>query len=306
MRLKTKDTTILITGASSGMGREIARQVADDARQIILVARNENKLSELASELKVINPALEVFIKLCDLADKNQLAALIIHIKQTQLKLELSDIDILINSAGIAQIGFLDEIDFDDIENLIKINVLALSALSHAFLPAMIKNSRGGILNFSSFFGLKILPAYAAYAGTKHFVTGFSDTLRAEVAGNGVVISTVYPGPVHSPFWQVDNADVYSPPGFLFITVKRCATQTLNGFKRGKARIIPGLRIKLLIAFLNVSPEPVVRMVNAGISRFMRAKKNKKLQVQIPDITTQDKLFLNNKLGVYTLKGEQK
>ena len=272
MKPVLKDQTILITGASSGMGNEIAKQVAGDARQIILVARNENKLDELASELNIINPTLEIFIKPCDLADKNQLAALIIHIKQ-----ELGNIDILINSAGIAQIGFLHETDFHDIENQIKVNVLALSALTHAFLPAMIKNGRGGILTFSSFFGLKILPAYTAYAGTKHFVTGFSDTLRAETAGTGVVVSTVYPGPVHSPFWQIDNADIYSPPAFLFISIDKCVRQTLNGFKRGKARIIPGLRIKLLVAFLNVSPEPIIRMVNAGISRLMRSKRNKSM-----------------------------
>ena len=275
MKLKTKDSSIVITGASSGMGNEIAKQVAGDARQIILVARNEKKLNELASELNTINPALEVYSKPCDLADKTQLAALINHIKQGQSNQQFGDIDILINSAGIAQIGFLDETDFHDIENLVKVNVLALSALSHAFLPAMIKNGRGGILNFSSFFGLKILPAYAAYAGSKHYVTGFSDTLRAETAGTGVVVSTVYPGPVHSPFWQIDNADIYSPPAFLFISIDKCVRQTLNGFKRGKARIIPGLRIKLLVAFLNLSPEPIVRMVNAGISRLMRAKRNK-------------------------------
>ncbi len=285
MKPVLKDSTILITGASSGMGNEIAKRLAVDARQIILVARNTKKLDELASELNIINPALQVHTKPCDLADKNKLAALIIAIKQEQSKQQLGNIDILINGAGIAQIGFLNETDFHDIENIIKINVLALSALTHAFLPTMIKNNRGGILNFSSFFGLKILPAYAAYAGSKHFVTGFSDTLRAETAGSNVVISTVFPGPVHSPFWNVDNADIYSPPGFLFISLKQCVTQTLKGFKRGKARIIPGLRIKLLVAFLNVSPEPIVRLVNAGISRFMQSKRKKTLQTKISNIT---------------------
>lgn len=286
MKPRIKDSTILITGASSGMGKEIATQLAADASQIILVARNEENLDILASELNLINPALKVFVRPCDLADKNQLAALIIGIKQDQIAQQLCDIDILINSAGIADIGFLNETDFHDIENLVKVNVLAVSALTHAFIPAMIKNKRGGILNFSSFFGLKILPAYAAYAGSKHFVTGFSDTLRAETAGTGVVVSTVYPGPVKSAFWHVDNADVYSPPAFLFISIKQCVKETLNGFRRGRARIIPGLRIKLLVAFLNVSPEPIVRMVNASISRFMRAKQNKKLHTPSSNSTS--------------------
>jgi len=280
-----KGTTILITGASSGMGNEIAKQLAVSARQIILVARNTKKLDVLASELNTINPALEVYTKPCDLADNNQLASLITSIKQEQARQQLEDINILINGAGTVQIGFLNETDFNDIENIIKINVLALSALTHAFLPTMIKNNSGGILNFSSFFGLRILPAYAAYAGSKHFVTGFSDTLRAETAGTNVVISTVYPGPVHSPFWNVENAGIYSPPGFLFISLKHCVTKTLKGFKKGKARIIPGLRIKLLVAFLNVSPEPIVRLVNSVISRFMQSKRKKTTQSQISNTT---------------------
>ena len=285
MKLETKNTTVLITGASSGMGNEIAKQLAADARQIILVARNIKKLDELTSELNSINPELEVYIKPCDLADKVQLASLIISIKQEQTRQQIGDIDILINGAGIVQIGFLNESDFHDIENLIKINVLALSALTHAFLPTMIKNNSGGILNFSSFFGLKILPAYAAYAGSKHFVTGFSDALRAETAGTNVVISTVYPGPVRTPFWDVDNADIYSPPDFLFISLKQCVTQTLKGFKRAKARIIPGFRVNLLVTFLNVSPEPIVRLVNAGISLFMQSKRKKSIQTQTSSTT---------------------
>lgn len=270
MKLSIKNSTILITGASSGMGKEIAIQLADTAKQIILVARNEKQLNILADTLKTINPALSVCIKLCDLSKRDHLEKLVIDINQ-----EFAGIDILINSAGLAQIGFLHETDFDDIDKLVKINILALSALTRAFLPAMIKNGKGGILNFSSFFGLKILPAYSAYAGTKHYVTGFSDSLRAETAGTGVVVSTVFPGPVKSPFWNVDNAELFSPPSFLFISVQQCVTETLKGFKRGNARIIPGLRIKLLIAFLNLSPEPIVRAVNAGISRYMKSKQQK-------------------------------
>ena len=268
-----KNSTILITGASSGMGKEIATQLSAEASQIILVARNEKNLESLASELKRINPDLKVIVKACDLSKGDQLSALITSIKQ-----EIGNIDILINSAGSAQIGFLNESEYHDIENLVKVNVLAMSALCHAFLPGMLKNGKGGILNFSSFFGLKILPAYAVYAGSKHYVTGFSDTLRAETTGTGVIVSTVYPGPVKSPFWYVDNADIYSPPGFLFIPVKQSVKHTLKGFRRGQARIIPSLRIKLLIIFLNISPEPIVRMVNAGISRHMQSKQKNKLQ----------------------------
>ena len=281
MKPELKNTTILITGASSGMGKEIAKQLAVSAREVILVARSTEKLEQLALQMNRINPALAIHIKPCDLADKKQLSSLIAEIQQQQANLQLADIDILINAAGTVQIGFLYETNFNDIENIIKINIRALSALTHAFLPRMIKNNSGGILNFSSYFGLKVMPAYSAYAGSKHFVTGFSDSLRAEVAGTNVVVSTVYPGPVYSAFWNVANARVYSPPDFLFITLQQCVYQTLKGFKRGKARIIPGFRIKLLIAFLNLSPEPIVRLVNEAISRLMQSKYKKSLQTKI-------------------------
>jgi len=103
-------------------------------------------------------------------------------------------------------------------------------------------------------------------------VTGFTEALRAEAAGTGVVVSTVSPGPVKSAFWNTPNADVLGPPSFLFLSVQKYVSATLKGFRKGRARIIPGLRIKLLLLFLALTPAPFERFVNAVMSRMLRAK----------------------------------
>lgn len=270
MKLLFKNTTILITGASSGMGKELARRLAGEAKILILVARRENKLNALASELKASSPELSVYSLPCDLANLNAVTKLTSKIHD-----EFGDVDILINAAGVGQIDFLENAPLDEIDRMVQLNVLGLTHLCHAFLPGMIERASGGILNFSSFFGLKILPGYAAYAGTKHYVTGFTETLRAEVAGTGVVVSGVYPGPVKSAFWDTPNKELLEPPSFLFISVEQCVRKTLKGFRKGRARIVPGIRINLLLIFLAISPAPVVRLVNAGIARMKRAKNNK-------------------------------
>lgn len=271
MKLLFKNTTILITGASSGMGKELARSLAGEAKTLILVARRENELDALAVELRASSPEPGVYPIPCDLTDLNAVTALTSKIRD-----EIGDVDILINAAGVGQISFLENAPLDEIERMIQLNVLGLTHLCHAFLPGMIERGSGGILNFSSFFGLKILPGYAAYAGTKHYVTGFTEALCAEVAGTGVVVSGVYPGPVKSAFWDTPNTELLGPPSFLFISVEQCVRKTLKGFRKGRARIVPGIRINLLLTFLAISPAPVVRLVNAGIARMKRVK-NKKM-----------------------------
>ena len=228
-------------------------------------------LDTLAAELRSDSSELCVYSIPCDLTDLNALNAV-----TSKILNEIGDVDILINAAGVGQTAFLENAPLDEIDRMVQLNILGLTHLCHAFLPGMIERSSGGILNFSSFFGLKILPGYTAYAGTKHYVAGFTDALRAEVAGTGVVVSGVYPGPVKSAFWNTPNAELLGPPSFLFISVEQCVRKTLKGFRKGRARIVPSIRINLLLAFLAISPAPVVRLVNAGIARMKRAK-NKKL-----------------------------
>lgn len=247
-----KNTTILITGASSGMGKELAGELAREANNIVLVARRKIELDAFAETLRAEFQDLNVYPIPCDLADLHAVRRLTSRIHH-----DIGQVDVLINAAGIGQTEFLENAPLDEIDQMVHLNVLGLTHLCRAFLPSMIEQGSGGILNFSSFFGLKVLPGYTAYAGSKHYVTGFTEALRAETAGTGVVVSTVYPGPVRSAFWNTPNADLLGPPSFLFLSVQQCARATLRGFCKGKARIVPGLRIKLFLLFLALTPAPM-------------------------------------------------
>jgi len=263
-------TTILIAGASSGMGKELARGLAREANNLVLVARRKIELDVFAEILRAEFRDLNVYPIPCDLADLHAVRRL-----TSKVHHDIGQVDVLINAAGIGQTAFLENAPLEEIDQLVNLNVLGLTHLCHAFLPGMIEQGSGGILNFSSFFGLKVLPGYTAYAGSKHYVTGFTEALRAETSGTGVIVSTVYPGPVRSAFWNTPNADLLGPPSFLFLSVQQCARATLKGFRKGKARIVPGLRIKLFLLFLALSPAPIERLVNAVLARMLRAKTEK-------------------------------
>lgn len=261
------NATILITGASSGMGLELSRQLAAEAKKLILLARRANKLNTVAKELKKKYPGLSVHTISCDIADST-----ILKICCEDIKKENGQVDVLINAAGNGHINFFEDSAIDEIERMIQVNVNGLTYLTHQFLPSMIQRGYGGILNYSSFFGLKTLPAFAAYTGSKHYVTGFTETLRAEVSGTGVVVSGVYPGPVKSAFWDIPNAEQMGPPSFLFISIKHCVHETLKGFRKGKASIIPGLRMRLFLTFLKFTPTSIERLINAVMARNLRRK----------------------------------
>jgi len=268
MRPPIDDGVVLVTGASSGMGQELARKLASRAKAMVLVARRQERLELLAAELRLAHPDLRVLAEPCDLTDSSAVDQLVEHVQG-----ELGGVDVLINNAGSVNIAFVEEAHFDEVQRMIELNVVGLTYLTRLLLPGMLARGRGGILNVSSFFGVEILPGYAAYAGTKHYVKGFTEALRAECAGTGVVVSTAYPGPVKSAFWQVDNAETLSVPGGLYISVKHAARAVLAGFRRGRARIVPSLRMKLFVGFLGVSPGPVKRLVNGLLGRWMRARR---------------------------------
>lgn len=248
----------------------MAHELAPIAKTLILVARREELLEKLSAELMSRHDDLKVYFLPCDLSDLTATIELVDHIKET-----MPPVDILINNAGMGNNNFFVDTSFTDLEKMTRLNVLAPTLLARSFLPGMIERGHGGILNVSSMLGKIILPGHAAYCGTKHYLTGLTETLRAEVAGSGVVVSGAYPGPVKSDFWAVDNGDIFTPPPFLYWTLEKTARGILSGFKSGRANIIPGLRSKLFLGFIALSPNPIVRVVNSIIAHMMRRKWNK-------------------------------
>lgn len=252
--------TVLITGASSGIGMEIARQVAGRAKCLVLVARRIAKLDELAADLKKTHPSLKVETIACDLGNREATKKLPSDVEARGLA-----VDVLVNNAGVGLMGAFDRNDPDRLVAMIDLNVTSLTLLTRAFLPPMVANKKGGVINISSGFGLSVMPSFAAYCATKHYVTGLTEALVSDLAGTGVVVTQVLPGPVATEFEShVGNFTGQEAPKFVEITAEHCARSTIRGFDRGRAMVVPGVIITLLLWINALSPR-FMRRVFAGI-----------------------------------------
>ncbi len=180
--------------------------------------------------------------------------------------------DVLVNNAGSGLDGLYEKSERDRVYALIRLNVVALVALlTRRLTPAMVARPRGGVLNINSGAGVAIMPGMAAYVGAKHFVTGFTETLRAELDGTGVVVSQALPGPVETGF---DEAANIGPPGALDrlfrISAARCAREVVRGFERGRPMIFPGMAYEAVMTLQGVLPRALQRRAARSQGRRLR------------------------------------
>ncbi|MFO0740054.1 MAG: SDR family oxidoreductase [Labilithrix sp.] len=260
--------TVLITGASSGIGMAIAREIAPRAKTLVLVARRILKLDELAAELVKKHGSLKVETIACDLGDREATKKL-----PDELAVRGLEIDVLVNNAGVGLMGAFDLNDPDKLVSMIDLNVTSLTMLTRALLPAMVKRAKGGIINVSSGFGVSVMPSFAAYIATKHYVTGLSEALVCDLAGTGVVVTQVLPGPVATEFEsKVGNYTGQGAPKFVEISAERCARATIRGFDRGRAMVVPGAVITLLLMVNALSPRFMRRVFASILGKIARKK----------------------------------
>jgi uncharacterized protein len=263
--MKLDDCNALITGASAGIGREFARQLAGRARSIILVARRDERLIELADQLQREHPTLVVYIRKVDLADLGQLQDFLEWLDREKL-----EVDLLINNAGLGDSGIFAKSDPDRNNEMTAVNVTALTLLTRHLLPPMIAKHRGGILNVSSSAGFLPIPGSAVYAATKAYVTSFSEALRAELCGTGVSVCALCPGPVVTEFQQVARREGAQPdigPNFLVVTVEQVVRDALAALGADRPLVIPGFAMKLLMLLARIMPMPILRWVARMSSR---------------------------------------
>ena len=257
--MKLDGFSVLITGASAGIGREFARQIAGRGRSLILIARREQRLNELRDELKQQHPNLTLHIRKTDLADLTQLKELVAWLEREKI-----DVDLLINNAGLGDLGSFATSDPIRNEQMTLVNVVALTSLTRHLLPQMIARKRGGILNVSSSAGFLPIPTFAVYAATKAYVTSFSEALRAELYGTGVSVCVLCPGPVHTEFQEVasrPDRKVKPGPGpeFLQATVEQVVRDALAALEAGRPLVIPGVAMKLGMSLVRMTPMPILR-----------------------------------------------
>lgn len=250
----------LVTGASSGLGVEYARQLAPACETMILVARREDLLRRLASELLSAWPGLTVHCIPVDLTEDSERKKLFQRIEG----LELSP-DLLINNAGMGDYGAFSEADWPKLDAMLQVNVTALTHLCHLALPGMIAHGKGAIVNVSSLASILPIPDFAVYAASKAYVTSFSEALRMELREFAIPVLAVCPGPVHTGFGKVAMRDAEldglpSREGF-YTTPEQVVRDSMKALRADKARVFPGIKIALLAAGISLLPMAVVRAV---------------------------------------------
>jgi len=257
--MKIDGCNALITGASAGIGREFARQLAGRARSMILIARREEQLLELNHELQQQHENLRVHIRKADLSNLAQLKELMESLDREQV-----EIDLLVNNAGLGDAGLFATSDPTRNEQMLLVNVVALTSLTRHLLPHMIAKRHGGILNVSSSAGFLPIPGDGVYAATKAYVTSFSEALRAELRGTGVSVCALCPGPVQTEFQEVARRQGVQPrlgPKFVVVPVEQVVRDALAALESDRPLVIPGFAMKFVMFLSRLMPMPLLRLV---------------------------------------------
>ena len=234
--------TVLVTGASAGIGREFARQLAPVVDSMILVARRADRLEALELELKVINPNLDVFYRALDLRNHDDLAKFCDWLEESGLA-----VDLLINNAGLGDWGPFIDSEWDKVNAMLRVNIEALTYLTYRILPSMGKSGCGAILNVSSVAGFLPVPTFAVYAATKAYVTSFSEALRAELRSSNISVTVLCPGPVSTEFGSVavrPGTERRVPPDSITVPVQTVVQEALASVARDRPRLVPGIALR--------------------------------------------------------------
>jgi len=256
--MKINGCNALITGASAGIGREFARQLASRARTLVLIARREQRLNELREELQNRSAQLSIQVRVVDLSEKSQIDELVRWLQENKI-----DIDFLISNAGIGDQGPFATIEPGRLNAMIQINITALTLFTRKLLPQMISQKRGAILNVSSSAGFLPIPAFNVYAATKAYVTSFSESLRAEVRGSGVTVTALCPGPVRTEFQRVAQRSDNEPdsaPEFVYVSVEKTVRDALAAVEADRPLLIPGLVMKIAMFLVRITPMSILRL----------------------------------------------
>jgi uncharacterized protein len=246
---KRRDTmvamaTALVTGASSGIGLEIARVLASD-HDVVLVARRADKLESLAAEL---GGARVVAVDLADPAGPRKLVA------------EVPDVDVLINNAGFGDFGPFAEAPEVKLDEMIELNVGAVTRLARAYLPGMLQRGHGCIMNVASTAAFQPGPLMAVYYATKAYVLSFTEALAEETRGTGVTITALCPGPTESEFQaaaEMEHSRLVK--GRKLPSSASVAQYGVHAMNKGDVVAVPGFMNKAMAAGIRFAPRPMVR-----------------------------------------------
>jgi uncharacterized protein len=249
----SSDSTVLITGASSGIGADIARHLDRRGHGLSLTARRRDRLEELAAELRDAS-GVRVEVHPADLSDPQERAALVSAVRG-----EGRVVAGLVNNAGFGSSGRLHRLDLEQERRMVALNVEALHDLVCEILPDMVDRGAGAILNLGSIAGNQPVPTMATYGATKAFVNSLSEALHAELSGTGVSCSLLTPGPVDTEFQDVAGAHGFEAvPGFAKVSADEVARQGVEAMVGGRRSVVPGLATKAAALSGRLSPRGLV------------------------------------------------
>lgn len=250
--------TVMITGASSGIGLELAKLYAQSGRNLILVARSESKLQSLKTQLTG-DHSVHVEVVVADLAEVDAAEKLVDEINSRKLV-----VDVLVNNAGFGELGNFAEVSVERQLNMVRLNVVTVMHLSRLLLPEMLKRKSGGILNVASIAAFQPGPNMAVYYATKAFVLSFSEAIHEELKGTGVKVSCLAPGPTKTGFGE--DSGMAKTKIFADATMSPAdvAKAGFDAFESNRAIVIPGWK--------NVAAPFLARFVPRSMVRKMVKK----------------------------------
>jgi len=251
---------VLITGASSGIGEALARRVAGERRDLLLVARRADRLETLARDLRARH-GVSVDVVACDLLAPDAVAQLVDEVARRELR-----VDWLVNNAGFGTSGRFDRLPIERELEVVRLNVRALVELTGRFLPAMVARGRGVVLNVASVAGFGPMAYSATYAATKAFVVAWSESLAVEMAETGVTIVCVCPGFTRTEFQEVAHADAANVPEMAWMTADEVAVHALAAVRQSGV-VVTGLLNTILAAGMRLVPRRAIAAVTARVSR---------------------------------------
>ena len=232
------DRTAVVTGASSGIGREVARRLARRGHGLTLVARREERLRAVADELHDAH-GVRAEVVTADLTDQQAREDIVAAVAGHGLAAQ-----VLVNAAGLSTVGAVHKNDPAAELAMIRTDVEALAHLCSLFLPGMVERGAGAVLNVASTAAFQPMPGQAGYAASKAFVVSYSQAVRAELAGTGVSVTALCPGPVDTEFAESAGFDSDEAkaalPAFMWVSAEVVADAGIDGLDRGRALVVPG------------------------------------------------------------------
>ncbi|HEU4974764.1 MAG TPA: SDR family oxidoreductase [Baekduia sp.] len=248
------ESTALVTGASSGIGADLARQLAARGHGVVLVARRADRLEALAEELRAQH-GVRAEALACDLADPEARDALPGRVEALGLT-----VDVLVNNAGYGSAGQFVDLDVAAETDMVRLNCEAVVALSGAYAPQMAQRGRGAILIVASSAGMQPIPGQATYAASNAFALSFSEALHTELGPRGVAVTALCPGPVNTEFAaRAGLSEAFAQvPRFARVSSEDCARAGIEGLARGRRVVVPGAPIKVMTIAGHHTPRSVL------------------------------------------------